>query len=494
VDQDDLNAATGIEGLDDVLGGGLERRRLFLVEGSPGTGKTTIATQFLLRGAAAGERCLYITLSETEEELRSGAASHGWDISGLSIFELTPPEVLLDEDQQQSLLYSSDLELGETTRRIFDAVAEARPALVVLDSLSEIRLLAQGSLRYRRQILAMKHYFARLGITVLMLDDLTTDPNDKTVHSIAHGVVRLEEMTPDYGAERRRLRVMKYRGRRVRGGYHDFAIQADGVRVFPRLVSAEHRGSTARETVSTGSGPLDALLGGGVDRGSSVLVLGPAGTGKSLLTLSFVERAVARGEAAAVFIFDEERGLMFERARGLGIDLQAMIDAGRLTVEQVDAAELTPGEFSERVRHCVDTLRAQTVVIDSLNGYEAAMPGERALVLHMHELLQFLNRRGATTFLTVAQHGLVGDMTTPVDVTYISDTVILLRYFEALGRVRRAISVVKKRTGAHEDTIREFKIAAGGIAVGAPLTEFQGILRGVPTFVGDAPTLMSKAP
>jgi circadian clock protein KaiC len=494
VDRDDLNAATGIGGLDDILGGGLERRRLFLVEGNPGTGKTTIATQFLLRGAAMGERCLYITLSETEEELRAGAASHGWDLSNLSIFELTPPEALLDEDQQQSLLYSSDLELGETTRRIFDAVGDASPALVVLDSLSEIRLLAQGSLRYRRQILAMKHYFARLGITVLMLDDLTTDHNDKTVHSIAHAVLRLEEMTPDYGAERRRLRVVKYRGRTVRGGYHDFAIHADGVRVFPRLVSAEHRGSVAREVVPTELAPLDALLGGGIDRGSSVLVLGPAGTGKSLLTLSFVKRAAMRGETAAVFVFDEERGLMFERARGLGINLQAMIDAGRLTVEQVDAAELTPGEFSERVRHCVDARGAQTVVIDSLNGYEAAMPGERALVLHMHELLQFLNRRGATTFLTVAQHGLVGDMTTPVDVTYLSDTVILLRYFEALGRVRRAISVVKKRTGAHEDTIREFRITSEGIAIGEPLTDFQGVLRGVPTFMGDVPALMSNAP
>jgi circadian clock protein KaiC len=494
VDRDDLNAATGIGGLDDILGGGLERRRLFLVEGNPGTGKTTIATQFLLRGAAMGERCLYITLSETEEELRAGAASHGWDLSNLSIFELTPPEALLDEDQQQSLLYSSDLELGETTRRIFDAVGDASPALVVLDSLSEIRLLAQGSLRYRRQILAMKHYFARLGITVLMLDDLTTDHNDKTVHSIAHAVLRLEEMTPDYGAERRRLRVVKYRGRTVRGGYHDFAIHADGVRVFPRLVSAEHRGSVAREVVPTELAPLDALLGGGIDRGSSVLVLGPAGTGKSLLTLSFVKRAAMRGETAAVFVFDEERGLMFERARGLGINLQAMIDAGRLTVEQVDAAELTPGEFSERVRHCVDARGAQTVVIDSLNGYEAAMPGERALVLHMHELLQFLNRRGATTFLTVAQHGLVGDMTTPVDVTYLSDTVILLRYFEALGRVRRAISVVKKRTGAHEDTIREFRTTSEGIAIGEPLTDFQGVLRGVPTFMGDVPALMSNAP
>jgi circadian clock protein KaiC len=480
------NCETGVSGLDEILAGGLSRGRLFLLEGSPGTGKTTIATQFLMAGAEAGEKGLYITLSETEDELRDGAASHGWAFDeNFEIFELVPPESLLDEEQQQSLLYSSDLELGETTRRIFEAFERIKPARVVLDSLSEIRLLAQSSLRYRRQILALKHYFSRHDATVLMLDDLTADALDKTVHSVAHAVIRLEELSPNYGSERRRIRVLKYRGKRYRGGYHDFLIGTGGVRIFPRLVAAEHRGGFRRETVSIENAPLNALIGGGFERGASTLVLGPAGTGKSLLVLSFVQSAIQRGESAAMFVFDEELGLLFERAKGLGIDLQAMVDSERLVIEQIDAAELTPGEFSERVRGCVEKHGALTVVIDSLNGYHAAMPEEQALILHMHELLQYLNRQGAMTFLTVAQHGLVGDMTTPVDVTYLADTVILLRYFEAMGRVRRAISVVKKRTGAHEDTIREFAIGGNGVTLGEPLTRFQGVLRGVPALVGD---------
>lgn len=477
-------AATGIDGLDNITSGGLTRGRLFLVEGSPGTGKTTIATQFLLAGAEAGERCLYVTLSETEEELRESVASHGWDFNEkVEVFELSPPEELLNEEQQQSLLYSSDLELGETTKRVFEAFEKTRPHRIVLDSLSEIRLLAQSSLRYRRQILALKHYFARHRTTVLMLDDLTADVLDKTVHSVAHGVIRLEELSPNYGSERRRLRVLKYRGQAFRGGYHDFLIEKGGIRVFPRLVSAEHKSSFKREVIPTYSAEFNALLGGGIQRGSSALIIGPAGTGKSLLALTFIASAVSRGENCAMFVFDEELGLLFDRARHLGIDLQAMIDGGHLVIQQVDAAQLTPGEFSERVRRCVELHSAKTVVIDSINGYQSAMPGEQELILHMHELLQYLNRQGATSFLTVAQHGLVGDMRSPVDVTYLADTVILLRYFEAAGRVRRAISVMKKRTGSHEDTIREFLIGENGIVLGQPLTQFQGVLRGVPTLL-----------
>ena len=402
-----------------------------------------------------------------------------------------PPESLLDDERQQSLLYSSDLELGETTRRVFEAFERVRPSRVVLDSLSEIRLLAQSSLRYRRQILALKHYFSKQNDTVLMLDDLTTEVNDKTVHSVAHGVVRIEELYPDYGVERRRLRVIKFRGRKFRGGFHDYEIETVGIRVFPRLVSAEHKTEFTRDLVVSGSTAMDELLGGGVERGSSVLVLGPAGTGKSLLTMTFLKAAVERGEKASLFVFDEELGLLFGRAKKMQIDLQAMIDRGSLTVQQVDAAQLTPGEFSQNVRDAVEVHGAQTVVIDSLNGYQASMPQESALILHMHELLQYLNRQGATTWLTVAQHGLVGDMKAPVDVTYLADTVILLRYFEALGRVRRAISVVKKRAGAHEDTIREYRIDNNGITVGKPLTNFQGVLRGIPTLVGDDSRLLN---
>jgi circadian clock protein KaiC len=483
-------AELGVHGLDDITAGGLARGRLFLLEGSPGTGKTTIAMQFLMAGAAKGERALYITLSETDDELRASAASHGWSLDGIDVFELVPPESLLDEDQQQSLLYSSDLELGETTKRIFEAFEQVNPTRVVLDSLSEIRLLAQSSLRYRRQILALKHYFARSGATVLMLDDLSSEANDRTMHSVAHGVIRLEELSPEYGAERRRLRVIKYRGQRYRGGNHDFIIETGGVRVFPRLVSAEHRAPFDRQVLQTESKKLNALLGGGIERGSSTLILGPAGTGKSVLALSFIAGAINRGECAAMFVFDEELGLLFERAKGLGINIEAMVASGKLIVEQVDAAELTPGELSERVRRCVEEHHAQTVVIDSLNGYHASMPEEQSLVLHMHELLQYLNRQGASTFLTVAQHGLVGDMKAPVDVTYLADTVILLRYFEAKGRVRRAISVIKKRTSAHEDTIREYRIDSRGITLGDPLMAFQGVLRGVPELVGERDHLL----
>lgn len=480
-------ASTGIPGLDDILAGGFSREHLYLIEGVPGAGKTTLALQFLLEGARRGEPCLYITLSETGPELRQSAASHGWTLpDGIELFELIPPESLLDEHQQQSLLYSSDLELGETTRMIFAAMDRVRPKRVVLDSLSEIRQLAQSSLRYRRQILAMKHFFAPYGATVLLLDDLTAEVTDKTVHSLAHAVVRLDELAPAYGAERRRLRVIKYRGQKYRGGYHDFNITTGGIVVFPRLVASEHRTNYRRDTFSTGLPGLDSLLGGGVESGSNTLILGPAGTGKSLVALSFAMAAVKRGEKAALFIFDEELTLLVDRMKPLGIDLAELERNGAVVIEQVDAAEMSPGEFAHRVRRSVGDHGIRTVVIDSLNGYQAAMPEENSLILHMHELLQYLNRQGAATFMTVAQHGLVGDMKTPVDVTYLADTVVLLRYFEAMGQVRRAISVIKKRTSAHEPTIREYHIGNRGLTVGEPLHAFQGVLQGVPEYLGDA--------
>src|SRR6202048_5063749 len=347
VEQVAEKAKTGIWGLDNILSGGFSRGHLFLVDGAPGTGKTTIALQFLMEGARAGEKCLYITLSETERELRDGAASHGWTLGDrIEVFELLPPESLLDADQQQSLLYSSDLELGETTKQIFEAVERARPGRVVLDSLSEIRLLAQSSLRYRRQILALKHYFAKFNTTVMLLDDLTAEVANKTVHSVAHGVLRLAELAPAYGAERRRARVVKYRGVKFRGGYHDVAIATGGLNVFPRLVASEHRSNFARNKMSSGIAEFDRLLGGGVESGSSTLILGPAGTGKSLAAIVFVAAAIARGEKAALFVFDEELGLLFARMKGLGVDLEALKRGGDLVIEQVDAAELSPGEFA----------------------------------------------------------------------------------------------------------------------------------------------------
>ncbi|MET3841401.1 ATPase domain-containing protein [Bradyrhizobium sp. OAE829] len=484
-------AKSGVWGLDDILSGGFTRGHLFLLEGEPGTGKTTIALQFLMEGARAGEKCLYITLSETERELREGAASHGWALDDrIAVFELLPPESLLDSDQQQSLLYSSDLELGETTKQIFEAVERERPARVVLDSLSEIRLLAQSSLRYRRQILAIKHFFVKFNATVVLLDDMTTELADKTVHSVAHGVVRLEELAPAYGAERRRVRIIKYRGVKFRGGYHDATITTGGMNVFPRLVASEFRRTVERTTMSSGIMELDRLLGGGVETGSSTLILGPAGTGKSLAAITFIVAAIARGERAALFVFDEELGLLFSRMIGLGINLEEMQRSGSLFIEQVDAAELSPGEFAHRVRRRVDEDRIKTVVIDSLNGYQAAMPEENSLILHVHELLQYLNRQGAATFMTVAQHGLIGDMKAPVDVTYLADTVVLLRYFEALGSVRRAMSVIKKRTGMHEATIREYRIDNRGLTIGEPLDGFHGVLRGVPVYVGEGQPLL----
>jgi circadian clock protein KaiC len=487
------DAKIGAAGLDEILGGGLGRGRLYLLEGEPGAGKTTIALQFLIAGAQAGERSLYVTLSETEEELRDGATSHGWDLDErIVVRELVPPESLLDHDQQQSLVYASEIELGETMQKLFAMIEELKPDRVVLDSLSELRLLAQGSLRYRRQILALKHYFARHKATVLMLDDLTSDALDKTVHSIAHAVIRLEQLAPEYGAERRRLRVLKYRGRGFRGGFHDFVIRPEGVVVFPRLVAVERRATIERGVRSTGLDQFDALLGGGFESGTSTLLLGPSGSGKSLIAVQFVAAAIARGEKAAMYVFDEEIGLLLQRTLAIGIDLRAMQERGDLLIEQVDAAELSPGEFANRVISAVDRDGISMVLIDSITGYQLAMPEEHSLLLHLHELLLSLNRRGATTIVTLAQAGLVGDMKSSIDITYIADTVVLLRYFEAAGQVRRAISIIKKRAGGHESAIRELRFGAEGLTIGSMLRDFQGVLQGTPRYVGQDDALLNS--
>jgi circadian clock protein KaiC len=481
---------TGIDGLDNILGGGLDPDRLYVVEGKPGTGKTTLALQFLLDGALNGEKGLYITLSETEAELQLVAARHGWSLDSVSIFQLVPSEARLNPDQELTLFHPAEMELGETIKLIFDRVTEVEPSRVVFDSLSEVRLLAQDSLRYRRQILALKHYFAGRKCTVLLLDDLTSQQNDLQLHSIAHGVIQLEQQVLDYGAERRRLHVVKMRGIAFRGGYHDFTIERGGLSIFPRLVAAEHHKPFIGEDAGSGSAELDALIGGGIARGTSALLIGGAGVGKSSIALSYAVAAAERGERAFYFAFDEGLGTMFARAEGLGIALKQHVDAGLVTVIQIDPAEMSPGQFTHVVRHAVEREGARLVLIDTLNGYLNAMPDERFLILQMHELLNYLGQLGVVTILVLAQHGMMGPMQTPLDISYLSDAVILLRYFEAKGEVRRAISVVKKRSGTHETTIREFQLNSQGLKVGPPLVDFSGIFTGTPQYVGDAEPLL----
>ena len=480
-------SSTGTEGLDHILGGGFTPNRLYLIEGDPGAGKTTLALCYLLEGARAGEAGLYVTLSETKEELDAVARSHGWSLDPIHLVELVASEESLTPDAQYTMYHPSETELGETTKKVLEEVVRVKPRRVVFDSLSELRLLAQNPLRYRRQILALKQFFAGRNCTVLLLDDRTSDESDLQVRSIAHGVLTLEQLSPEYGAERRRLRVVKLRGKPYKGGFHDFTIVKGGLDVFPRLVAADHHDHFEREKVYSGVGPLDELLGGGLDRGTSTLILGPAGSGKSSVAVQYVAAAAARGECGAIFAFDESTATLLARSAALGTDLRPHIDAGRVVVQQVDPAELSPGQFVHAVRRQVEERDCRLVVIDSLNGYLNAMPEERFLTIQLHELLTYLGQKGVTTILVVAQHGLMGSaMQTPVDVSYLADCVVLTRYFELKGRVKKAISVVKKRSGAHEDTIRELRVGKGGVQVGKPLENLRGVLTGVPIFDRDA--------
>ena len=483
-------ALTGISGLDDILRGGLTPDRLYLVEGTPGTGKTTLGLGFLLAGAQGGESGLYITLAETEVELRAVGLTHGWSLDALTIFEMVPAEGL-GEDQEQTLLHPSEVELGETVRAIMSKVDEIRPHRVVIDSLSELRLLAQSPIRYRRQILALKHYFSKRRCTVLVLDDKTASGSDLQLHSIAHGVIALEQTLSGFGAQRRRVHVAKMRGVRYRGGYHDFEIEPGGLQVYPRLVAAEHDGGFEDEFVSTGSPALDSLLGGGLARGTSTLLTGPAGVGKTTTAVQCLLAALRRGESAVYFLFDERLPTLIKRSAALGMDLRPFIDSGMLRIRTIDPAELSPGEFAASVRAAVERDGAGTVLIDSLNAYLQSMPSEQFLVLQMHELLSYLGQRGVVTLLILGLHGIMGDIRSDVDLSYLADSAVQLRYFEAFGEVRQAISVIKTRTARHERTIREFQIGPGGLRLGEPLREFQGVLTGLPSYSGSAQTLMA---
>jgi circadian clock protein KaiC len=472
---------TGVPGLDEVLAGGFTPARLYLIEGSPGAGKTTLALQFLMEGARSGERAVYVTLSETEGELRAMADSHGWNLEGVTMLEHVPSEEALRADEQYTMFHPSEVELSETIRTILGEIEKLGPSRVAFDSLTELRLLAGGPLRYRRQLLAMKRYLSAQGCTVLLLDDLTEVDRDLQVQSIVNGIVSLEQLAVEYGSERRRLRVIKYRGTRFRGGYHDYTIRTGGIEVFPRLVAVEDRRLLELERLPTGIASLDALLGGGVERGTSTLLVGAAGTGKSSLAAQIAASAAERGLRAAIFTFDESANTLLSRTDGIGIPLRARLDEGAVEVEQIDPAEVSPGEFAHRIREAAVSRDVAVVVIDSLNGYLNAMPGERHLIVHLHELLTFLGQRGVATLLVTAHHGLVGPaMTSPVDASYLADSVVLLRYFELRGEVRQAISVMKKRGSRHERTIREFSMDDRGIHVGPPLREFRGVLTGVP--------------
>lgn len=484
--------STGNDGLDRILKGGLPAHRLYLLEGTPGAGKTTLALEFLRESVRLGEPALYVTLSETKEELTAVAQSHGWNLDDLAVLELSAVEDLLGEEREQSILHPWEMELGETVKLIKAEVERVKPRRLVLDSLSEMRLLAQDPLRYRRQVLALKQYFAKLEMTVLMVDDMTTSGqgHDTHLHSLCHGVITLERLTLDFGAARRRLQVRKLRSIDFVAGYHDFVIRKGGLDIYPRLIAADHGTPFKVENVSSGVLELDQLMHGGPLRGTCMLVTGPAGTGKTTLALQFIHEACERGEPCTLYEFDERIGTLMTRASAFGMSLQKHIDSGCLLIEQIDPAEVSPGEFAHRVRQQVARRGARLVAIDSLNGYMAAMPQEQQLLLQMHELLSYLSHQGVLTLLLNPQQGLMGSMATNLNISYIADSVILLRFFESEGRIRKAISIIKNRSGRHEDTIREFRIDSQGVRVGAPLTQFRGVLTGTPEYLGHAHPLL----
>lgn len=475
--------ATGIVGLDDILGGGLPANRLYLIQGTPGVGKTTLALQFLLEGARRGERVLYITLSETEEEIRQVAVSHGWSLDGLSLYELSSADQSLRLAETNTLYATADVDLKETIKVLLAEVERVKPQRVVFDSLSEIRLLAQTAMRYRRQLLGLKQYFAGKNCSVLLLDDRSTD-GDVQVESLAHGVILLDQHPAQYGADRRRLRVSKLRGSRYRSGYHDFVISTGGLVVFPRLIAAEHRTDAIAHSISSGIPEIDALLGGGLDLSTATLLMGPAGTGKSAIGSQFANAVAKSGRRAAIFLFEERIGTFLKRAQSFGAPLEEHMASGHIKIHQIDPAEMAPDEFSHLVRAEAERDGTELVLIDSINGYFTAMPEGRSMLLQMHELLSFLAERGVASVMTMAQTGFLGQaMTSPVDISYLADTVMLLRYFEQGGRVRKAISVVKKRSGYHEDAIRELTLGEDGIRVGAALEELRGVFSGMPVKV-----------
>lgn len=472
-------ACTGIAGFDEVVGGGLPVGRLYLVQGDPGVGKTTLALQFLMAGRERGETGLYITLSETIEELKLVADSHGWSLDGLALFELPTWESVAGQDEN-TLFHPAEIELGETIKTLLDRIDQVKPARVVLDSLSEIRLLSQGPLRYRREVLALKQYFAGRGCTVLLLDDRTSEPGDLHLQSIAHGVFSLEQLSPLYGSERRRMHVVKLRGSQFRGGYHDFVLETGGIRVFPRLIAAEHKKAFPPSLLKCGIAQLDELVGGGLDRGTSTLLMGPAGCGKSTIACQYMKAAAVAGERSALFAFDESPTTLLARSSSLGQDLRPHLESGTVEFRQVDPAELAPGEFTAQVRDAVEHRNVRLVVIDSLNGYLHAMPEESFLILQLHELLTYLGQMGVVTIMVVAQHGLVGQMDSPLDVSYLADAVMVFRHFEIDGRLRKALSMLKRRSGPHETTIRELFMDSSGVSVGAPMGELRGIMTGLP--------------